>query len=667
MPTTKSFALNRPPLKGKTSSLDRLRNDVRSGTGLEMEQGRSSSSSSIQRTSVVPSHATIIESPSPSTLANEGLGSYFFAPQSPEHIAEQLKGKRQSASSSSRQSLSSIFSNAPSTSPPSQEAQPKARTFEKAASSAIVPSMMGQRSSSGSGSDQSSRSSLGKRSNPYSKRPSLAGLQTGSAFKSSFAAPSAPRTTAPAPRRCQSAIDNSTAFIQAGEDISMMSGSSFDANESLLADSSSPDVSNLMGRRFPDGFDASGSPIAPSARPKVPRPGLLRRPSKDDSSPLGYGMGKRKEGNGEIIVGQSPMAIGSPYGAGEGLPGFGASEREGKVLPCHNVKDDGLMRITPDTLIAVLDSKYAHQMESYHIVDCRFGYEYEGGHIPGAINLSTMERVKNYFLKAGQGLHAGGKQLPPRTQSGKADKRGNTKKQVLIFHCEFSCKRAPSMALALRQADRALAQDYPSCHFPEVYILEGGYKNFFDHYSSRCEPQQYVEMDDPKFQDKRSTELNGFRKQFARHRSFTYGDTMKNLAPSAIGNPSFVKGSRAAAIKEEDSSFEGGSSPSAVQADAIAARRRMSQQQAGSGPSNEAHRAILPTLKPLGYTANGDISWTSSAGDSSFEGGPTDSPCAAAGSRKPSSLLPGPCQPTSGSLGRHALQRASTAGNVLHR
>ncbi|MCO5552375.1 hypothetical protein L7F22_005886 [Adiantum nelumboides] len=174
-------------------------------------------------------------------------------------------------------------------------------------------------------------------------------------------------------------------------------------------------------------------------------------------------------------------------------------------------------------------------------------------------------------------------------------------------------------------------------------------------------------MDDPKFQDKRSTELNGFRKQFARHRSFTYGDTMKNLAPSAIGNPSFVKGSRAAAIKEEDSSFEGGSSPSAVQADAIAARRRMSQQQAGSGPSNEAHRAILPTLKPLGYTANGDISWTSSAGDSSFEGGPTDSPCAAAGSRKPSSLLPGPCQPTSGSLGRHALQRASTAGNVLHR
>jgi M-phase inducer tyrosine phosphatase len=39
----------------------------------------------------------------------------------------------------------------------------------------------------------------------------------------------------------------------------------------------------------------------------------------------------------------------SPYGPG-GLPGFGDNEMDGKILPCHKVKEDGLVRITPDTV-----------------------------------------------------------------------------------------------------------------------------------------------------------------------------------------------------------------------------------------------------------------------------------------------------------------------------
>ena len=39
----------------------------------------------------------------------------------------------------------------------------------------------------------------------------------------------------------------------------------------------------------------------------------------------------------------------SPYGAG-GLPGFGDNEMDGKILPCHKVKEDGLVRITPRTV-----------------------------------------------------------------------------------------------------------------------------------------------------------------------------------------------------------------------------------------------------------------------------------------------------------------------------
>lgn len=39
----------------------------------------------------------------------------------------------------------------------------------------------------------------------------------------------------------------------------------------------------------------------------------------------------------------------SPYGAG-GLPGFGDNEMDGKILPCHKVKEDGLVRITSETV-----------------------------------------------------------------------------------------------------------------------------------------------------------------------------------------------------------------------------------------------------------------------------------------------------------------------------
>lgn len=35
---------------------------------------------------------------------------------------------------------------------------------------------------------------------------------------------------------------------------------------------------------------------------------------------------------------------------GTGLPGFGDNERAGKLLPCHRVSEDGLMRISPQTV-----------------------------------------------------------------------------------------------------------------------------------------------------------------------------------------------------------------------------------------------------------------------------------------------------------------------------
>lgn len=83
---------------------------------------------------------------------------------------------------------------------------------------------------------------------------------------------------------------------------------------------------------------------------------------------------------------------------------------------------DSLPRITDSTLIDVLDGKYDDVYDRRVVIDCRFEYEYEGGHIDGALNFCDKEAlVKELF----------GEQ--------------NTANTLLIFHCEYSAHRAPLM------------------------------------------------------------------------------------------------------------------------------------------------------------------------------------------------------------------------------
>jgi M-phase inducer tyrosine phosphatase len=594
----------------------------------------------------------------------QGLGSYFFDPHSPEHAPAAP------CSTARRPNLSLHLSSSPNSSPVKQQPRPAprnalgSRVFEKTASSAVLPTFSQALGMSGAG---PAKSSLGKRANPYARRPALAPIVSATmgdcdrALKSAYpvlGSSQASRLTAPAPRRSMSAADHSGVL---GHDRRASNGSGGERMMMLAADMSSPDGE----RRFPPGFDASGSPIASSARPRA-RPALLRQTSKDDTSPLGYGSKRAAEDRGISL--NEPSMAGSPSYGAECMPGFGASEREGKVLPCFTAKADGLMRISPATLVDVLEGRYQDEIKDYHVIDCRFGYEYDGGHVPGAINLSTIERVKAHILTAGQGLHAN-QPLPLRTQSGRCDGDGNRRKTVLIFHCEFSCKRAPSLALALRHADRALQQDYPSCHFPELYILEGGYCAFFKAFPTVCQPQRYVEMDDPTYCDQRSSEISGFRKQFApkqpfnRHRSFTFGERVVSTEGIPLGAPGF---GQAHTICEEESSFE--DSPSAAQAHAARNKRPLLQPASKPAPFGSSQPASF------GAANVGDTSFGSSVGDSSFEEGPSDSPCAVA-ARRPTAFNVGaladsldtPRQTLSRGLGGRVMQRANTSANVLGR
>ena len=79
----------------------------------------------------------------------------------------------------------------------------------------------------------------------------------------------------------------------------------------------------------------------------------------------------------------------------------------------------------------LLAGTYSSHLSNFIIVDCRFEYEYEGGHIPGAVNLNTTAAIEDFFLGANK---------PNPCESGDP-----AAKIVLVFHCEFSVKRAPTL------------------------------------------------------------------------------------------------------------------------------------------------------------------------------------------------------------------------------
>lgn len=166
-------------------------------------------------------------------------------------------------------------------------------------------------------------------------------------------------------------------------------------------------------------------------------------------------------------------------------------------LPCFDSPNDAIKRISPDVLIDVLDGKYSGFYKQIYIVDCRYPYEFEGGHIPTAINVNSPDVIENLLLRE--------------------NIAGNS---LIVFHCEFSSERAPRMALHVRNLDRQLNKtSYPSLFYPEMYILDGGYKNYWQQHSVRCEPpNSYLPMRNPKYRD----ELRHHQKMKHSFRSGSY-------------------------------------------------------------------------------------------------------------------------------------------------
>ena len=94
-------------------------------------------------------------------------------------------------------------------------------------------------------------------------------------------------------------------------------------------------------------------------------------------------------------------------------------------LPHFRSEEETVPRINKETMVDVLDGKYSNSFDRSVIVDCRFEYEYEGGHIAGAINFNNKEDLASNLFED-----------DTTTKSGKT---------LLILHCEYSAHRAPIM------------------------------------------------------------------------------------------------------------------------------------------------------------------------------------------------------------------------------
>ena len=94
-------------------------------------------------------------------------------------------------------------------------------------------------------------------------------------------------------------------------------------------------------------------------------------------------------------------------------------------LPHFRSEGETVPRINKDTMIDVLDGKYSQRYERSVIIDCRFEYEYEGGHIAGAINFNNKEDLASNLFEG--------------------DAMTKPDKTLLILHCEYSAHRAPIM------------------------------------------------------------------------------------------------------------------------------------------------------------------------------------------------------------------------------
>lgn len=162
------------------------------------------------------------------------------------------------------------------------------------------------------------------------------------------------------------------------------------------------------------------------------------------------------------------------------------------------------------------------------IIDCRYNYEFRGGHVPQAVNVSSPTVIDLLFRKFRDFLFSGSflnglieldneelttcklEEIVERflrksasNEIGEGRHRETSTDRVspvFVFHCEFSMKRSPKMMRHIRSVDRSINQ-YPQLTFPQMFLLKDGYQAWIQHKLNFACAQKhgYIEMSDPAY------------------------------------------------------------------------------------------------------------------------------------------------------------------------
>ncbi|CAD8120597.1 unnamed protein product [Paramecium sonneborni] len=132
----------------------------------------------------------------------------------------------------------------------------------------------------------------------------------------------------------------------------------------------------------------------------------------------------------------------------------------------QHFEKDAVNYITPETLY--------QNANDITLFDCRYLFEFEGGHIQGATHLCNPFEIDSIFFK----------QIP-------------AVKPVIVLYCEFSEKRSVQIYKQIRNMDRNL-NNYPNLHYPDLYILNKGFSNYSLQYPSQVEGK-YIRMDSKEY------------------------------------------------------------------------------------------------------------------------------------------------------------------------
>ena len=117
-------------------------------------------------------------------------------------------------------------------------------------------------------------------------------------------------------------------------------------------------------------------------------------------------------------------------------------------------KESKIEELSADSLSKIVQNDCTSDSYACHIIDCRYPYEFDGGHIDGAVNLYTPYQMLNYIFLANYDMAELRKPVQDPEEALKEvitailniDKPPSTWKQsAFIFHCEFSSIRGPQM------------------------------------------------------------------------------------------------------------------------------------------------------------------------------------------------------------------------------